>query len=36
MGLEGYSLKFILEQARVTEIVVSQPGGTFRGKRKTG
>jgi hypothetical protein len=35
-GLEGYSLKFILEQARVTEIVVSQPGGTFRGKKKTG
>jgi len=35
-GLEGYSLKFILEQARITEIVVSQPGGTFRGKKKTG
>jgi len=35
-GLEAYSMKFILEQGRVTEIVVSQPGGTFRGKKKTG
>ncbi len=33
-GLEGYSLKFILEKGQVTEVVVSQPGGTFRGKRK--
>ncbi|MBN2409075.1 MAG: serine hydrolase [Candidatus Aminicenantes bacterium] len=33
-GVEGVSLKFILEQGKATEVVVSQPGGTFRGKRK--
>jgi len=33
-GVEGVSLKFILEQGKVTEVAVSQPGGTFRGKRK--
>ncbi|MFP4082262.1 MAG: serine hydrolase [Candidatus Aminicenantes bacterium] len=32
-GLEGYSIEFVIEQSRVTEIKVSQPGGTFRGKK---
>lgn len=35
-GLQGFSLKFILEQGQPTEVVVSQPQGTFRGKKKTG
>ncbi len=35
-GLEGVSVKFVLEQGQTTEIVVSQPQGTFRGKKKTG
>jgi hypothetical protein len=33
-GLENYRIKFILEQGKVTEIEVNQPGGTFRGKKK--
>jgi hypothetical protein len=34
-GLEAYRVKFVLEQGQVTEIVVSQPEGTSRGKKKT-
>ncbi|MDH7513091.1 MAG: serine hydrolase [Clostridiales bacterium] len=34
-GLQGVSVKFILEKGQTTEIVVSQPQGTFRGKKKS-
>lgn len=34
-GLQGFSVRFILEQGLATEIAVIQPQGTFRGKKKT-
>lgn len=35
-GLPGVSLKFVQEKGQTTEIIVSQPQGTFRGKKKIG